>query len=328
MEVMMKKLNWRLVLIVTILFFAGESLLLAQAGRGVGRLGGVILDENDQPIEGARVVMTFIQEAAGGLQMDTKTNKKGEWSFIGLGSGKWSLMASADGYAPYTQEVVVSQLEKNPRLTIKLKKVTTGTPIIEDESSLKLLDEGNEFFKEGKYDTALTLYQEFLEKNPAAYQVLLNIGDCYREKGEIDKAMETYQQVIEKARDDRAMGINMKAKALAAIGLVYLKQNNLEEATKYFKQSVDTAPQDEIVAFNVAEVCFNNQQLDEAQKYYELAASIKPDWPDPLLKLGYVFLNKNDIPKAIEYFEKFLKLEPQDSPRVGMVEQILQAIKK
>ncbi|HNS04609.1 MAG TPA: tetratricopeptide repeat protein [Candidatus Saccharicenans sp.] len=324
----MKKLNWRLVLIVTILFFAGESLLLAQAGRGVGRLGGVILDENDQPIEGARVVMTFIQEAAGGLQMDTKTNKKGEWSFIGLGSGKWSLMASADGYAPYTQEVVVSQLEKNPRLTIKLKKVTTGTPIIEDESSLKLLDEGNEFFKEGKYDTALTLYQEFLEKNPAAYQVLLNIGDCYREKGEIDKAMETYQQVIEKARDDRAMGINMKAKALAAIGLVYLKQNNLEEATKYFKQSVDTAPQDEIVAFNVAEVCFNNQQLDEAQKYYELAASIKPDWPDPLLKLGYVFLNKNDIPKAIEYFEKFLKLEPQDSPRVGMVEQILQAIKK
>jgi len=273
-------------------------------------------------------VITFIQEAAGGLQMDTKTNKKGEWSFIGLGSGKWSLMASADGYAPYTQEVVVSQLEKNPRLTIKLKKATTGTPIIEDESSLKLLDEGNEFFKEGKYDTALTLYQEFLEKNPAAYQVLLNIGDCYREKGEIDKAMETYQQVIEKARDDRAMGINMKAKALAAIGLVYLKQNNLEEATKYFKQSVDTAPQDEIVAFNVAEVCFNNQQLDEAQKYYELAASIKPDWPDPLLKLGYVFLNKNDIPKAIEYFEKFLKLEPQDSPRVGMVEQILQAIKK
>jgi len=328
MEVMMKKLKWRLVLIVTILFFAGESLLLAQAGRGVGRLGGVVLDENDQPIESARVVITFIQEAAGGLQMDTKTNKKGEWSFIGLGSGKWSLMASADGYAPYTQEVVVSQLEKNPRLTIKLKKASAGVSIIEDESSLKLLDEGNEFFKDGKYDTALALYQEFLEKNPAAYQVLLNIGDCYREKGEIDKAMEIYQEVIEKSKDDKALGLSMKAKALASIGLVYLKQNNLEEATKYFKQSVDTAPQDEVVAFNVAEVCFNNQQLDEAQKYYELAASIKPDWPDPLLKLGYVFLNKNDIPKAIEYFEKFLKLEPQDSPRVGMVEQILQAIKK
>jgi Tfp pilus assembly protein PilF len=120
----------------------------------------------------------------------------------------------------------------------------------------------------------------------------------------------------------------MKAKALAAIGLVYLKQNNLEEATKYFKQSVDTAPQDEFVAFNVAEVYFNNQQLDEAQKYYEMASSIKPDWPDPLLKLGYVFLNRNDIPRATEYFEKFLKLEPQDSPRVTMVQQILQAIKK
>ncbi|MDM7917591.1 MAG: tetratricopeptide repeat protein, partial [Methanosarcina sp.] len=143
-----------------------------------------------------------------------------------------------------------------------------------------------------------------------------------------DKAIEIYQQVIEKSRDDKVLGLNMKAKALASIGLVYLKQNNLEEATKYFKQSVDTAPQDEVVAFNVAEVCFNNQQLDEAQKYYELASKIKPDWPDPVLKLGYVFLNKNDIPKAIEYFEKFLTLEPQDSPRVTLVQQILQAIKK
>ncbi|MBP8600366.1 MAG: tetratricopeptide repeat protein [Candidatus Saccharicenans sp.] len=325
---MMNKLKWRFISMVTILFFLGGSLLFAQAGRGVGRLGGVILDENDQPIVGAKVVVTFIQEAAGGLQLEAKTNKKGEWSFIGLGSGKWSLMASAEGYAPYTQEVTVSQLEKNPRMTIKLKKAVAGMSIIEDESSLKILDEGNEFYKEGKYDTALALYEEFLEKNPAAYQVLLNIGDCYREKGDTDKALETYQQVIEKSKDDRAMGVSMKAKALAAMGLVYLKQNNLEEATKYFKQSVDTAPQDEVVAFNVAEVCFNNQQLDEAQKYYELASSIKPDWPDPVLKLGYVFLNKNDIPKATEYFEKFLKLEPQDSPRVGMVEQILQLIKK
>ena len=324
----MNKLKWRFISMVTILFFFVGSLLFAQAGRGVGRLGGVILDENDQPIVGAKVVVTFIQEAAGGLQLEAKTNKKGEWSFIGLGSGKWSLMASAEGYAPYTQEVTVSQLEKNPRMTIKLKKAVAGMSIIEDESSLKILDEGNEFYKEGKYDTALALYEEFLEKNPAAYQVLLNIGDCYREKGDTDKALETYQQVIEKSKDDRAMGVSMKAKALAAMGLVYLKQNNLEEATKYFKQSVDTAPQDEVVAFNVAEVCFNNQQLDEAQKYYELASSIKPDWPDPVLKLGYVFLNKNDIPKATEYFEKFLKLEPQDSPRVGMVEQILQLIKK
>lgn len=303
-------------------------MLMAQAGRGVGRLGGVVVDEQDKPIVGAKLVMTYLQDAGGGLKLEATTNKKGEWSFIGLGSGRWSLSVSAEGYAPATQEVTVSQLEKNPRIIIKLKKASSGISIIQDQASLELLDQGNAFFKEGKYDTALAMYEQFYEKNPAAYQVLLNIGDCYREKGEIEKAMEIYNQVLEKAKTDQAMGVTMTAKTLAAIGLIYLKQNNLEEATKYFKQSVDTAPQDEVVAFNVAEVFFTNQKLDEAQKYFELAASIKPEWPDPYLKLGYVLLNKNDIPKAVEYFEKFLKLEPQDSPRVAMVQQILQAIRK
>lgn len=319
---------FRVLIFSVVVLFIAQGLALAQAGRGVGRLGGLVLDEKDNPIQGAKVVITYVQDVGGGLKLDATTNKKGEWSFIGLGSGKWSVMVTANGYAPYTQEVTVSQLEKNPRIIIKLKKATGGTSIIQDEASLELLDQGNQFFKDGKYDTALAMYQQFYEKNPAAYQILLNIGDCYREKGEIDKAMETYNKVLELAKGDQAMGITMTAKTLAAIGLVYLRQNNLEEATKYFKQSVDTAPQDEVVAFNVGEVFFTNQQLDEAQKYFELASKIKPDWPEPYLKLGYVFLNKNDIPKAIESFEKFLKVEPQDSSRVAMVQQILQAIRK
>lgn len=324
----MKKRIFRNLIFPAIIVLLLPMMLKAQAGRGVGRLGGLVLDEQDKPIAGAKLVMTYLQDAGGGLKLEATSNKKGEWSFIGLGSGRWSLTVTAEGYAPATQEVNVSQLEKNPRIVIKLKKASGGMSIIQDQASLELLDQGNAFFKEEKYDTALAMYEQFYEKNPAAYQVLLNIGDCYREKGDLEKAMEIYNQVLEKAKTDQIMGVTMTAKALAAIGVVYLKQNNLEEATKYFKQSVDTAPQDEVVAFNVAEVFFTNQKLDEAQKYYELASSIKPDWPDPYLKLGYVMLNKNDLPKAVEYFEKFLKVEPQDSPRVAMVQQILQAIKK
>lgn len=313
---------------LTIIIFLVNTSAWAQAGRGVGRLGGVVLDENDEPIAGAKVVLTYIQDAGGGLQLEATADKKGEWSFIGLGSGQWNLVVTAEGYEPLSKEVTVSQLERNPKVTVNLKKLRGGVSIIQDDSSFELLDQGNEFFKEGKYDTALTMYQEFYEKNPSAYQILLNIGDCYREKGEIDKAMENYNQVLELAEKDQAMGTTMKAKTLAAIGLIYLKQDNLEEATKYFKQSVDTAPEDEVVAFNVGEVYFTNQRLDEAQKYFELSSKIKPAWPEPYLKLGYVMLNKNDFPKAIEYFEKFLEVEPPDSPRVAMVQQILQTIKK
>ena len=312
---------------MAIMLLLTQSFVVAQAGRGVARLGGVVVDENDQPVAGAKVALCYVQEA-NGLKLETKTNKKGEWSFIGLGSGRWSITATAEGYLPTTLDINVSQLERNPKVVVKVKKASGGDTIIQDEASLALLDQANQFYKEGKYDTALVMYEEFYQKNPAAYQVLVSIADCYREKGEFEKAMENYNKALEQAKMDKLMGNKMTAKVLAGIGVIYLKQNNIEEATRYFKQSVDTAPEDEIVAFNVGEVFFSNQQLDEAQTYFELASKIKPDWPEPYLKLGYVLLNKNDIPKAIEYFEKFLKVEPQDSPRQALVQQILQAIKK
>jgi tetratricopeptide (TPR) repeat protein len=171
------------------------------------------------------------------------------------------------------------------------------------------------------------MFEQFLEKNPAAYQVKLNIGDCYREKGDYAKAMEYYNLVAAQADTDPAMGKTMKAKALAAIGLCYLRQKNLEEAQKYFRQSIDMAPQDEMLAYNVGEICFSNQEIEQATKYFELAAQIKPDWADPYLKLGYVYLNKGDMTKAAEYLEKFIKLEP-NSERTAQAQNILSSIKK
>jgi tetratricopeptide (TPR) repeat protein len=208
-----------------------------------------------------------------------------------------------------------------------LQKAKKESGVVQDEASFALLDEANLYYKDGKYDAALVLFQQFLDKNPAAYQVLLNIGDCYREKEDYENAIKSYNDLIEQAKADSAMGKDMTAKALAAIGLCYMRQNNLEEAQKYFRQSLDTSPQDENLAYNVGEIYFSNQKIDEALTYFELAAKIKPDWPDPYLKLGYVYLNKGVMDKAAEYFDKFLKLEP-NTERSAQVQNIINTIKK
>ena len=121
---------------------------------------------------------------------------------MGVGTGNWDVTVNAKGYLPVTQRVYTSQLNKNPKVTIKLEKKAEGTGIVQDEATFQTLEEGNAFFKEGKYDTALMMYEEFLAKNPGAYQVLLNIGDCHREKGEYDKAIETYNKLIQQAGPD------------------------------------------------------------------------------------------------------------------------------
>lgn len=302
-----------------------SGIALAQAGRGTARMNGIVLDPGGKPVVGAKVTAVYTQ--SGGSTFEATTDKKGEFTFMGVGTGNWDVTVVAQGYLPVTQRLYTSQLNKNPKFTIKLEKKAAGTGVVQDEATFQTLEEGNNFFKEGKYDTALLMYQEFLAKNPGAYQVLLNIGDCYREKAEYDKALESYNKLVEQAGTDSAMGKNMGAKGLAAIGLCYLKQNDMAQATEYFKKSIEMAPQDENLPYNVAEIYFSNSQIDDAIKYFEMAIQIKPDWPDPYLRVAYAYLNKGDSPKAAENLEKFIKLEPE-TERTAQAKAILDAIKK
>ncbi len=314
-----------LILIIFLGLFV-SSLILAQAGRGVGRIGGVVIDMDDKPIEGAKVVIVFSQDE--NLKHETITNKKGEWAFLGLGTGNWNMTASFKGFLPVSKPLYVSQLSVNPKVTVRLQKTSTGGGgLIQDETTFVFLEKANQLLKEKQYDEAIASYQQFMEKNPSAYQVSLAIGDCYQEKGEIEKAMELYNKVIEEAKTDQVMGKEMTAKAQAGIGNCYLKQNKLQEAQNFFKQSVDNSPNDEILAYNVGEIYFKNQKFDEALRYFDLAAQIKPDWPDPYLKLGYVYLNKADNANAIAKLEKFLSLEPEGE-RAALAKNIINAIKK
>ena len=310
--------------LAAVLLLAG-GLAFGQAGRGVGRLGGIVYDLEEKPLEGVKITLQFADNPS--LKFETTSNKKGEWSFLGLGTGNWTMTAVITGYMPQDKTLYVSQLSVNPKVVVHLQKITKGAGVVADEATFAILEKGNALFKEQKFDEAIAAYQEFLSKNPNLYQVQLSIGDCYREKGDFEKAIETYKAVVEQAKLDVTLGREMTAKALAGIGNCYLKQGKMAEAQDLFRQSIENSPKDEILAYNVGEIYFSNQAFDDALKYFALAAQIKPDWPDPYLKLGYVYLNKADNPKAIESLEKFLTLEPE-GPRAALAQNILNAIKK
>lgn len=247
---------------------------------------------------------------------------------MGLGTGRWKIIASLDGYIPSALDFHVSQLEKNPKITLILKKLLeSDKPFIEDEGSFEFLEKGNELYGEGKYAEALSAFEEFLRLNPKAYQARLNIYNCYRELGEYEKAIEQCNLILENVSQDETLGKEMAAKALAGIGECYLLQKDMENAQKYFEQSIETYPENELIAYNVGEIFFSNQKLEEALRYFTLASEIKPDWSDSYFKLGLVYLNKADMARAAENFEKFLILEP-DTERAVSAKNILEQIKK
>ena len=307
------------------LFFLLIGYVSGQTARGKARQTGVVLDQEGNPVVAAKVTLEYLGEDE--RKLETKSDKKGGFSFLGLGTGRWRISAALDGYIPVSVDIYVRQLDRNPKQTVTLQKLSSSDrPLIEDEESFQILDKGNELYADGKYPEALAAFEKFLVLNPKAYQARLNLYNCYREMGEYEKAIEQCNLVLENVSTDEATGKEMAAKALAGIGECYLIQKDIENAQKYFEQSLETFPENELIAYNVGEIFFSNQKLDEALRYFSLASQIKPDWSDAYYKLGLVYLNNADYPNAIQNFEKFLTLE-EGTDRAATAKNILEQIK-
>jgi tetratricopeptide (TPR) repeat protein len=325
----MKTENLLRLVLFTLFFLLIVPYTASQAGRGTARINGVVVDENSNPISSAKIVIQLQENEE--IKRQTTSNKNGEWAILGLGTGMWRVIVSAEGYVQTYVDVYVRQLERNPKITLTLKKIQKiDEVVLQEDAFLSILEQANELVAEKKYDEAVATYEQVLEKNPELYQVHLSIGNCYIAKGELDKACEEYGKALEQSQKDESRGKEMAAKALSGMGECYLKKGDFESAQQYFRQSIDSYPENEIIPYNVGEICFANQKIDDAIHYFEQASQIKADWPPPYLKLGYSFLNKGDYDKAILNFKKFLELDPQspEAPTIRNTIEYLEKIKK
>lgn len=314
-------------LLAIIIFFC--FVYLEGQVRGLARINGKVLDESENPIPNATVKVQALE--VGGKRTEefekiVTTDEEGVWKLAGLPSGFFRIEVSAPGFIPMSKNTEVSQININPQIILYLKRAEEF--IGQDSDSTGIFEEGNALFEQGRYDDAIVSFQEFLEKNPLAYQVRFNIGNCYREKNELDKAQQEFEIVLQNASlEEGPEALKIQAKALAAIGELYVKRDDIEKAREHFTQSLERNSQDEILAYNVGEILFSNAKMDEALEYFALAATIKPGWADAYLKLGYVYLNKTDYDSAKESFQKFLDLAP-DHPQAQSVKSILDYLEK
>jgi tetratricopeptide (TPR) repeat protein len=315
-------------LLILIFLLGSFQFAAAQAGRGKARVAGAVLDELGNPVPKVKIVLELM--ARDTATRETTTNKKGEWVFIGLGSGNWQLTASAEGYVPTQTSVFITQIGQNPKVVVTLEKIKVIDNSITNETDLALIEEAGQLFSDRKYDEALIMLQEFLTNNPTAYQTHINIGDCYKEKGEYEKAEEEYNLALESSKLDEDSGEEMTAKALSGIGDIYVRKGDFEKAQNFFKESIELLPENEILPYNVGEIYFANRNLDEAIQYYKMAIQIKSDWSLPYYKQGLVYLNKASYAKAEENFVKFLEIDPSSelADQVRSMLDYLEKIKK
>ncbi len=84
--------------------------------QGKGRLEGTVTNGKGEPIAGATVALRF-----QGSGPDVKTDKKGQWSVLGLTGGSWQVDVSAPGFQAKKISLAVSEGGRNQPVNLSLE---------------------------------------------------------------------------------------------------------------------------------------------------------------------------------------------------------------
>jgi Flp pilus assembly protein TadD len=287
---------------------------LAQDWSGRGRLNGQVVDENKQPIEGARVFLLLDGKGPDPIV----TNQKGRWSYLGLTGGSWTVRIEADGLVPREGPAQVSEFGSGKAL------VTTLRPIPEEvlakaaaTEAMKHLETGNQLLSEGKPVEARVEYEAALidlepENHPP---VLVGIASTHYAEDSLQAAEETLLQVLEIEPDNVA--------ALKLLSSMLISQGREEEAKVLMERLPEGEVLDADAYLNVGIDAYNDGRLDEALTEFNEVVQQFPDLPEAYYYRGLVLLNQGNNDGAIADFEKLLELAP-DHPKAAEATSFLE----
>jgi len=192
--------------IALILVFLTLNAVSAQIWKGQGRANGVVVDEDGEPIEGARVTLSWPDGPGEGPE-PTNTNRRGKWAILGLAAGRWNLTIEAAGYIASTGWVDVV-IGPGQLLRVQLRHLEEVSPISSGggipSTIIDWLEKGNSLLAQGRYADARAEYQKALGVLPPDQhpEVLRVMARAYYLEEQPDQAVETLKQALLIAPDD------------------------------------------------------------------------------------------------------------------------------
>jgi Tfp pilus assembly protein PilF len=299
---------------------AAPASVLAQS---TGAARGKIVDEKAQGIQDVVVTVEFL----GGItrKFDTKTNKKGEFTQVGLQPGPYKITANKEGYQGAFIDVRISLGEPTqiPDLKIVSKAVAQAAAASEADKAGAALRElfanAAKLAEQGKADEAIAAYQEVLAKNPNVAEAHYNIGFLLARKKDWPAAQASFLKALEVRPG--------YAEATVALAGVYQESGQAEKATELLTKAALESPKDAKVQFNLGIFYLNSGRSEDALAAFQKSAEIDPAFAETYYYLGTIAVGQNKIPDAIASLEKYLSMNPTQAQNVSTAQGLLQALK-
>jgi tetratricopeptide (TPR) repeat protein len=177
--------------------------------QSTGMVKGVVTDDKGQPVADAKI--TIEMNGGTGRKFETKTNKKGEYIQIGLGSGSYKVTAEKDklGSTPATVQVRANATS-DANLTLGVASAAATKEVQAKNAAItKVFDEGVQLSNSGQHDAAIAKFQEALAIIPTCYNCYNNIAFSYSQKKDWASAEEAYKKSMEVKPDDAAAYVGL-----------------------------------------------------------------------------------------------------------------------
>jgi tetratricopeptide (TPR) repeat protein len=307
---------------VAISFLAlGLALVSAPAFAQSGQIRGKVIDDKDQPVDGATVLLENTDK--GAKPISTKTNKKGEYIQVGLYPGHYKVTAQK-GDLKVTKEtdVHLDMLVFDIKLVAggggggggAVSKEEAAKAKARAEAMTKAFADGVALSNEGKTDEAVAKFMEVANTlGGACAECYANIGTVQTKAKKYDEAEAAFKKSLELKPDF--------AEAYNGLANLYNAQKKFDQAAEAGKKALELSGAagggaagggggNASAVFNQGVILWNAGKIPEAKAQFEQAVKLDPNLADAQYWLGMSLLNGGDMAGAKPKFEAYLKLAP------------------
>lgn len=298
------------------------------SAQSSGTARGKVLDDKGQAIEGATILIEF----QGGVtrKYTTKSNKKGEFTQVGLQPGMYKFTVSKDGYQGGLLDTRIGLGEATYLPDFKLIPGAAAGPGGDGKAAAEIAKKNDEIravvakgeahIKAGETDAAIATFQELLAKPIAApEQVHFQLATLHAQKKDWKSAEASYLKALELKPDYTA--------AQVELANIYQISGEKEKAAELMGKAQASGSSDAGALFSMGVVHINAQRYDEAEAAFTKVVELNPAQSEAHYHLGTIALNKGKTPEAVAHLEKYLSMNPTNTAYVTTAQGLIKALK-
>lgn len=309
---------------------------LAQTGGVTGKCTG----EGGKPLVG---YVIRLERKDVNWSSKTKTNKKGEYVYIGLMPAQYKItLVSPEGkdlYYEVHRIGIGDPTEVNldlAKVQQEQKKEQAANPEFQKQleeqkqnADLKqVFSQAQALYAQKQYTDAAATFEKALPlaKDKNALIVMSQLANTWakaataepdpdKRKEDQAKAMDYFQKVLQADPSDASLHNN--------VGSLYADMGKTDEAAAEFKKAADLDPTHASgYYYNLGAILVNKGQMDDAAVALKKATDIDPTYANAWYWYGMALMGKAQVkpdgtmvpaPGTIEAFQTYLKLEPNGS---------------